>query len=158
MALQVGVLVQHHGFFLHRKSVAQPFGWRPVTATVDSADPRLMEAAARERTSELFGLETTILVGQFQREVGEHTWTVYGMEILEDAVAVEINPHVTEAYAWLNPSQMKNLACDTSRYMQGEILESEWVLNPGLEPGWCDVYMRLEPNMLAPSPLAVGAV
>tara|TARA_B100001989_G_C24449627_1_gene418239 strand:- start:302 stop:772 length:471 start_codon:yes stop_codon:yes gene_type:complete len=45
----------------------------------------------------------------------------------------------TKQVVWADPSTLRSLADRTSEYLAGNIEESEWKKNPGLEPVWVEI-------------------
>lgn len=149
----VGVIISNpDGEIALLKRARFPIGYAPPAGHIDthgSAEQAAIDEVQEEvglRIS-LSGLTTTIIqehtVQNTCRRPGgnHHVWDVFATDTFEG----EITPNQDEAKTagWYDEAALQTLAQWTRAYQAGEIDESEWEKNPGLEEIWVDFLTEL---------------
>jgi ADP-ribose pyrophosphatase YjhB (NUDIX family) len=111
-------------------------------------DSTYEDAAIRELHEEV-GLETTRMEllsesreeNPCRREGGTwHHWKLFKVEATGE---VRPSKDETKQFGWYLKDEIRELAQRTEHYQKGEISESEWQKNPGLEPVMYTLFNKL---------------
>ena len=136
----VGVLVLRNQKLLLIERKKPPYGFAPPAGHVD--DHGSFVAAARAELREEVGLEAAnlrlVISGRCEnpcrREGGDwHYWHIFAAEA---PGAITASDDEVRSVDWKNKQDLNELAKRTEQYLAGEITESDWNNNPGLEPVW----------------------
>lgn len=147
----VGALIWQDDKLLLIERRKYPFGFAPPAGHIDKrggVDPWI--SALKQEVQEETGLTVDIfrLIGRFRapnpcRRVDGtwHSWKLY--KVTEFSGELMPNPDETKQASWYNREQIQALAQKTMGYLSGQITESQWQQNPGLEPVWCRWFLLL---------------
>ncbi|MBI5045868.1 MAG: NUDIX hydrolase [Candidatus Niyogibacteria bacterium] len=142
--LSVGVLIfDKKGHLLLIERANFPFGFAPVAGHLDGLPAR--ERAKEEALSEV-GLEVKRMSDMLEfplnrnnpcrREGGSHhVWHIYKAAEWEGASSQTAE---AKQVIWADRKKLKELADRAELYTKGQITDSAWRANPGLEPVWRD--------------------
>ncbi len=142
----VGMLVWRRGNILLIERKRPPIGIAPPAGHVDQR-PSFKAAAFAELEEEVG------LVGQALKLVAEgrkdnpcrrggtwHHWEIY------DVVAsgmVRPSEQEVKKFFWCSRAELRRLKKRTDEFLAGNLSESEWERQPGLEPVWCSWFLEL---------------
>lgn len=135
----VGMLVWHDDKLLLIERKKPPFGFAAPAGHVD-ADATYENAALRELTEEV-GLRGTALELVLEQETNNpcrrggtwHHWKVYSTQV---SGTVQPSQSETKRAGWYSRQQLRQLAERTQAYLDGQIDETAWEQEPGLELVW----------------------
>lgn len=150
----VGVIIKNNiGSFALLKRARFPVGIAPPAGHVD--DHGSFEQAAVDEVNEELGLTVAIddlkktiidkrVVNNKCRRIGgdHHEWVVYEAEVFKGDIVPD--PDETKGADWYTPAQVQELANRTRAFRAGEIDQSDWEENPGLEEIWLDFFVDLK--------------
>ncbi len=147
----VGMIILREGQLLLIERKKFPFGFAPPAGHVDEGET--YEAAAIREVIEEVGLVVNNLTllyekdhaNKCRREDGTwHHWCVYKGESLGK---LKLSSEETKSFTWASKKQFQFLYERGLAYAAGHIAEDDWVLNPGLEGVWIEIFDAIMPQI-----------
>lgn len=141
------MLIHRHGRLLLIERGRPPYGYAPPAGHVDGR--KSFEEAARAELAEEVGLVANrldlVIEGRknnpCRRENGTwHFWRIYVVDALGDVLP---NPSEAKRYLWCTRANLEEFKCRTDRYLKGELADTDWMREPGLEPVWREWLFEL---------------
>jgi 8-oxo-dGTP pyrophosphatase MutT (NUDIX family) len=145
------ILTDDTGRLLLIERAKAPFGWAPVAGHIDDHGSPYStglaeveeEVGLKISPGDLFDLEyvtTGLLPNVCRREpshlpAGGHHWWIYRAQAPAEQALKPTPDEVCDA-SWYDPAQVQQLAGRTLEYVAGNISETAWRTDPGLEPVW----------------------
>ena len=147
----VGIVIKDKaGRFALLKRARFPVGIAPVAGHID--DHGSPEQAAKDEVSEELGLTVSDLAttniynrrveNTCRREAGDHhQWYVF--EVTVEDTTLHPSKDETKGASWYTQGQLQSLADRTGAYRGGEIAETAWNDDPGIEEVWVPFLQEL---------------
>ncbi|WP_367575725.1 NUDIX hydrolase [Pelagibius marinus] len=144
----VGILVWRNDKLLLIERKRPPYGMAPPAGHVDGHGSYMDAAIAELREEVGLSLRRLSLIVEGRKDNpcrrvsgNWHYWKVYRGEAIGRVSPSSIE---TKSYRWVSVPQLRELAHRTQQYLSGQVSETSWRQNPGLEPVWLDWLTEIE--------------